>query len=578
MADIFISYKSEERALPQALAEFLRAQGYTVWWDMELVGGPSFRRQILDKLAEARAVIVIWTPASVESDFVLDEADRAKRMGKLIPVRTPDLDPHNIPPGHGQAQTYFVTDHSRVLTALAAMSVNPTKKKNENYNFDGIVDEARKAVASAELVIKQAKKFESELGRGTRVTAAFAFTALVFMGVYLMIPPKPITPAPDASRPGAAAAAKAETETEPATKIQTEAPVQDVAIRSVAPSDVITTEANSTRKIQARLPFADNELGDNEKRSILLFEGHSLLVSSVGFSPDSKTILSASWDKTVRLWNAQTGGLIRTLKGHKSAIYDAGFSLDGKSIVSGSFDSTARLWSAQTGSLIHTLEGHGKCVSAVAFSPDGKTVVSGSYDQTLKLWNTETGSVIRTLEGHGDTVWAASFSPDGKTIISGSWDKTLKLWEVKTGRLIRTFEGHMSKVNAVAFSPDGKNIVSGSEDKTLKLWDTGTGKLIRTLEGHGSTIWATAFSPDGKTIVSGSWDKTIKLWNANTGQLIQTLNAHGNIVASVSFSPNGSTIVSAGCDEYDGTKFTCTSATVKLWDVSEWTTPQTAAN
>ena len=100
MADIFISYKSEERALPEALASDLRAAGYSVWWDVDLVGGAAFRAQILEKLNAARAVIVIWTPASVQSEFVLDEADHAKREGKLIPVRVPELDPRDIPLGH----------------------------------------------------------------------------------------------------------------------------------------------------------------------------------------------------------------------------------------------------------------------------------------------------------------------------------------------------------------------------------------------------------------------------------------------------------------------------------------------
>ena len=99
MADIFISYKSEERALPEALASDLRAAGYSVWWDVDLVGGAAFRAQILEQLTAARAVIVIWTPASVRSEFVLDEADHAKREGKLIPVRAPELDPRRHPLG-----------------------------------------------------------------------------------------------------------------------------------------------------------------------------------------------------------------------------------------------------------------------------------------------------------------------------------------------------------------------------------------------------------------------------------------------------------------------------------------------
>jgi hypothetical protein len=124
MAGIFISYKSEERALPEALANDLRAAGYSVWWDIDLVGGATFRTQILEHLNAARAVIVIWTPASVQSEFVLDEADHAKRQGKLIPVRVPELDPRSIPLGHRQAQTYLLSERPRILGALLAMGVS----------------------------------------------------------------------------------------------------------------------------------------------------------------------------------------------------------------------------------------------------------------------------------------------------------------------------------------------------------------------------------------------------------------------------------------------------------------------
>jgi formylglycine-generating enzyme required for sulfatase activity len=125
MTDIFISYKSEERSLPQSLAEDLRQAGYTVWWDMELVGGLAFRRQILERLEAARAVIVIWTPASVTSEFVLDEADHAKRAGKLIPVRVPELSTHDIPLGHRQGQTYPLAERHRIIGALTALGVHP---------------------------------------------------------------------------------------------------------------------------------------------------------------------------------------------------------------------------------------------------------------------------------------------------------------------------------------------------------------------------------------------------------------------------------------------------------------------
>ncbi|MBH8564879.1 caspase family protein [Nostoc sp. CENA67] len=286
-------------------------------------------------------------------------------------------------------------------------------------------------------------------------------------------------------------------------------------------------------------------------------EGHSTLVYSVAFSPDSKTIASASWDKTVKLWNAATGKEIITLKEHTYPVWSVTFSPDGKTIASASADTTVKLWNAATGKKITTLKGHSSEVYGVAFSPDGKTIASASADNTVKLWNVATGKKITTLNGHSNLVWGVAFSPDGKTIASASWDKTMKLWNASTGQEITTFNGHSNAVYGVAFSPDGKTIASASADNTVKLWNAATGQEITTLKGHSSKVLSVAFSPDGKTIASASSDKTVKLWNASTGQEITSLNGHSNTVYSVAFSSDGKTIASASAD-----------TTVKLWNAA----------
>ena len=256
-----------------------------------------------------------------------------------------------------------------------------------------------------------------------------------------------------------------------------------------------------------------------------ILRGHTDDVNSAAFSPDGKLIVSASNDKTIRIWDAQTGKQIGdTIEGHTHFVFSAAFSPDGKRIVSASNDNTIRIWDVQTGKQIgKPLEGHADGVLSAAFSPDGKRIVSASDDETIRIWDAQTGKQIgKPLEGHTSGVLSAAFSPDGKRIVSASWDETVRIWDAQTKKQIGNPLGeHTGTVSSAAFSPDGRRIVSASRDKTIRIWDAQTGKQIgKPLEGHTNLVISVAFSPDGKRIVSASEDKTIRIWDAQTGKQI----------------------------------------------------------
>jgi len=220
------------------------------------------------------------------------------------------------------------------------------------------------------------------------------------------------------------------------------------------------------------------------------------------------------------------------MEGHTGEILAVAFSQSGR-VLSGGKDKTLKLWDIETGLLLKTFEGHTDEVLSVALSPDGRLALSGSKDKTLKLWDAETGELLKTVEGHADEVTSVALSADGKQVLSGSKDKTVKLWDAGSGRLLKSFEGHSEGVLSVAFSSGGKAL-SGSQDRTLKLWDLEGGTLIRTFEGHASGVTAAAVSPDGRQALSGSKDKTLKVWDVESGQLSGTID-----LQSVTFWPNG---------------------------------------
>jgi len=287
-----------------------------------------------------------------------------------------------------------------------------------------------------------------------------------------------------------------------------------------------------------------------------ILQGHTNRVWSVAFSPvpinlypnseqDSKIILaSGSADRTIKLWNWQTGQCLQTLKGHTSWVWAIAFSPNGQLLASGSYDQTVRLWEVQTSKCISVMQGHVAPVTSVNISPDLRWLVSSGFDRTLRVWDIETGQCVHVLREHTNTVWSGDFSPDGQQFASCSYDLTIKIWDTSTWNCISTLQGHTAPVISVAFSTTGE-LASGSFDQTIKLWDVSTKTCTQTLQGHTNLVSSLVFSPNSSlctailenkspdespeltesTLISGSFDERIKLWNVKTTQCLQTLRA-----------------------------------------------------
>lgn len=286
--------------------------------------------------------------------------------------------------------------------------------------------------------------------------------------------------------------------------------------------------------------------------------GHNDEVASLAFSPDGALLVSASHDKTVKLWDVRTGRIKRTLTEHGGEVSSVAFSPDGNTLASISCsDHCLILWDVQTGESKQTLRASS---SSVVFSPDGKALTSGE-----DLWDAQTGNLKWSNRGF---VQSVAFSPDGKTLavvvvrlVEDMMLGVMELRDAHTGKLQRSLR---QGVKDVIFSRNGKVVVSVGRDG-VRLFDVETGRELRWIEDRARTISAT-FSPDGKLIATGcegfKGDKDfyeIDLWDAQTGklQLNQALESYSNAVLSIAFSPDGKILASGSRD-----------GTVRLWSVS----------
>ena len=405
-----------------------------------------------------------------------------------------------------------------------------------------------------------------------------------------------------------------------------------------------------------------------------VFAGHRGGIEAIAVSPDGETVVSSdTWKGALILWDTETGEQIERHTGYTdnlmrrfkifldrsrtltypNAIEVLAFSPDGKSFVSGHRDGIVRLWDAETGRKLSTIKDHERGgIEGLVFSPDGKTLASSTYDEIrlhtlqkgkpqphftieagftehlvfsadstilisnnwtwhaqrdLHVWRVDTGEHLRSIPTeHTDQLEALAVSPDSDTVLTGSWDGTIRVWDLETGTYLSTFAtGHISGGRALQFTDDGKTLISWTSRDEKRFWDTvtgtqisepesqarekqspnsfnrttsaeidkdrkiihvrdvATGREMHRITGHKDKIWAFVYSPDWKTLASGSEDMTIRLWDVITGEELLVLPTYTNTVFAVAFSPDGKIL--AGGNVYDGRLGR--SDLIRLWEL-----------
>lgn len=320
------------------------------------------------------------------------------------------------------------------------------------------------------------------------------------------------------------------------------------------------------RRSRGRVQVYELETKDQPVQSRLLAEmkGFDGAVSHAVFSIDGQLVAVGCDDGAVRVFRAASGEVVATLLGHTQVVASLAFNRDGSRLVTASGDRTARVWEAgrwladpgREWQSIATLSGHMSVLYYAEFSPDGSLVLTCSYDKTARLWDARTGEGLVTFPGHSKPVYTARFSNDGRLVATASADKTARIWDVgQVEPPQRLLAGHDAAVRDVALDPRGRWALTASADCTAKLWDlstpvTATGwdpMPARTFEGHEGPLTAVAFHPDGALAASASLDGTVRLWDRATGTLHKTLR-EGSAALGVTFSRTGRYLLTSWAD------------------------------
>ena len=259
-----------------------------------------------------------------------------------------------------------------------------------------------------------------------------------------------------------------------------------------------------------------------------ILQGHQDIINRIAWCPEGRHLASVSNDKTLRLWDTDTGNERHVLE--SALILGVAWSDDGKQLATGGADNRVSIWRAEGLEKIKALVGHSDWVNSVAWLPGSQPnrVVSASADFTVRLWDTKTGEP-RVLGNHLNNVFCVACSPDGKTIASASADRNVRLWEIngdKSGPVLKgqkDLQGHTDQVLCVAWAPNGKTLASASLDNTVRVWEAETGRLIAVLEAHRDDVRAIAFSADSRLLASKGADAVVRIWRCEDWQILAEL-------------------------------------------------------
>lgn len=300
---------------------------------------------------------------------------------------------------------------------------------------------------------------------------------------------------------------------------------------------------------------------------IVQYVGHKADIPCIAVSADGKHVLTGSFDRTARLWDAATGVELRQFRAGRipdtQFVISVALTPDCSKALVATWKHRVYLWEIETGETLFEVEHPARKAPwpspfawlsfPAAFSHDGRKFATGSTDRTARIWHSDSGALICVIDGIGADVTAVAFSPNGSLLLVGTSQQGVSLWDATTGAEVRWFQrpeyAAVLAVSSVQMSSDGRLVLAGGYWGYAQLWQTDSGEELRRFGAERPLIQSAALSPDSRIVAISSDDRRVRLWDVETSSQIACLDCRlGTLLPAaflpVAFSPEGSFLVS----------------------------------
>ncbi len=384
------------------------------------------------------------------------------------------------------------------------------------------------------------------------------------------------------------------------------------------PDKIVTCSVDGTARLWRLDRDKDGKL-KHTARTLAVLYGHTGPVYDCQFAPDGRRLVTFSFDKTARIWDAGGFQMLQSVvnaEAPNSVVTSASFDLEGRRLVVGSNASSLTLRDGATLAVQTVIAGRKGSSRAARFTPEpaSRAIVStGEFDQQVMRWQGDAQGQTWTPTALGSTdavsglveissdcrlaltggwttaayvwnlagasplyrtfkapkaapqyVWWSMFSPDQKQVLVCGNDPVVRLWDIER-QAAMTFpnerepaSGHTLEVHTGAFSQDGRLLVTAGQDNLAKIWRVADGHLLFDLKGHQAAIWTVQFVNNDKQVATGSSDATVRVWDVATGRQVAVL-PHGHVADVRRPIPGTQRMVTCCADRY-----------YRVWDTQSW--------